>query len=241
MSDLLSRAAVLLAAIALAAGTIDRNREYRSSLTLAETVVERYPSSVGHHVLATELIAAGRRDEALAQLQQALPGDPRAHYTLGVLFVSDSRWDEAIRELSEFVREVPLLFEARQARIMLGKALAKKERWAEAIDEFHMVLSMNPSKDEQVDVLTASAIAYLATGRSELALPLFQQALAIDPANYVLEHNLANALFDTHDLAGAAAHARRALALRTDDAQARDLLDQILALQRASANGKRPA
>ena len=122
---------------------------------------------------------------------------------------------------------------------MTGPEVSK--RWTEAIDEFHAVLSMNPSKDEQVDVLTASAIAYLATGRSELALPLFQQALAIDPANYVLEHNLANALFDTHDLDGAVAHARRALELRQDDAQARDLLGQILAMQRASSSRKRPA
>src|SRR5262249_21643501 len=95
--------ATLLAATVLALGTTARNRDDRSGRVLAQTTVDRYPTSVGHHVLATELILAGRRDEARRQLALALPDAPRAHYTLGVLLFEERRWDEAIQQFRRFV------------------------------------------------------------------------------------------------------------------------------------------
>lgn len=42
-------------AVLFGLGTVGRNREYGSGLRLAETVLERFPSGVAHHVLAVEL------------------------------------------------------------------------------------------------------------------------------------------------------------------------------------------
>ena len=78
--------AVMLAicSAGLAAGTFARNREYASGLQLSRTIVARHPTSVAYHVLADELIKVGQDDEAMVYLRQALPGAPRAYYTLGV-------------------------------------------------------------------------------------------------------------------------------------------------------------
>ena len=117
-----TRGAAVLAVVAalLLAGTYSRNREYRSSLGLARTVVERYPSSVAHHYLGVELLAAGDRDAAMTELRRAIPGAPAAHLTLGVELLNEGRTDEGIDQLRAFLREEPMLLEARPARQRLG-------------------------------------------------------------------------------------------------------------------------
>ena len=49
-----------------------RTSEYQSSLRLAQTSVERWPSPGGHSMFGTELAAAGRFAEAEAHLRQAV-------------------------------------------------------------------------------------------------------------------------------------------------------------------------
>ena len=143
--------ALVLVSAALAAGTFTRNRDYTSALRLARTVVERHPTSVSHLVLATELLGAGDRAEAMVHLRQALPGAPRAHYSLGVELFKDGKLNEAIDELQAFVREQPLLLEAVSARQFLGRAFAKQQRWPEAVEQYRMVLRMNPSRVQRIE------------------------------------------------------------------------------------------
>jgi tetratricopeptide (TPR) repeat protein len=143
-------AALAVVSVLLAAGTFVRNREYQSALVLARTSVERYPTSVGHHVLATELIVAGDREQARAELRAALPGAPRAHYTLGVELLEDGQAEAARIELEAFLREQPMLLEAVSARQLLGRALARQNRWAEAIEEYRRALTMNPSSEMRI-------------------------------------------------------------------------------------------
>ncbi len=142
----------VLVSAALAAGTFSRNRDYSSGVRLARTVIERHPTSVGHLMLATQLLeAGGDREEAMGQLRQALPGAPRAHYALGVELFKDGKLNEAIDELQAFVREQPLLLEAVSARQLLGRAFAKQQRWPEAVEQHRMVLRMNPSSVQRIE------------------------------------------------------------------------------------------
>jgi tetratricopeptide (TPR) repeat protein len=126
-------AVTVIVGVALAAGTIYRNREYATSLRLAETTIERWPSPVAHHVLAIALLQAGRTDDAFAQLQQAIPEAPRAYYTRGEALYSLGRLDEAVVELNEFIRRLPLQAEVPDAHILISRACAKEGRWDEAI------------------------------------------------------------------------------------------------------------
>jgi len=81
---------------ALATGTVLRNREYSSAVSLARTVVSRWPTARAQHWLGAELMAAGAHDEAMTNLRQALDGDPRVHYTLGMALFKDGQLSEAI-------------------------------------------------------------------------------------------------------------------------------------------------
>jgi len=259
-----ARQLTLVAAIVLALGTTARNREYQSALILAQTAVDRYPTSVGRHVLATELIGAGRRDEARQQLALAVPDAPRAYYTLGVLLYEDRRWDEAIQQFRRFVERLPYIFEAISARRYIGMALAAQGRWAEAVLEYRAVLGMNPPPEEEVNVrgllgdalrhqelfdeavsqyrfflqvhpadvgaLTGAAISLGATGHIEPAIELFQRAAAADPRDIAVQSNLANVFLDARRPAEAVVPARRAVALRPNDAASHDLLGRALFL-----------
>jgi tetratricopeptide (TPR) repeat protein len=140
-------AASLLAAVValLGAATLMRNTEYVSALSLARTVVERYPTSAGYHMLGAELSIAGRHEEAVRALRRALPGEPRAHYTLGIELFNQGKLDEAIDELTAFVREQPLLLEAVPAEQYIGQAFARLNRWPDAAAHYRAALAMAPA------------------------------------------------------------------------------------------------
>jgi hypothetical protein len=110
-------ATVLVASLGLSARTVARNREYQSSLTMARTVAERWPTPVAHAMLGVELEVVGRHDEALVHLRQsATAGYSQAHYHLGgALFNHGSRRD-SIDELQAFLAQSPMLAEAVKAR-----------------------------------------------------------------------------------------------------------------------------
>jgi hypothetical protein len=131
-----ARVALVVVAAALAAGTVTRNQDYESALRLATTTVERRPTAVAHHVLATELLKAGRSGEAMVHLGQAVEGAPRGRFTLGVQLLDQGHTTGAIAELQRFLREQPLLLEAVSARQLLRQALAQQQHWPQAIEQY---------------------------------------------------------------------------------------------------------
>jgi tetratricopeptide (TPR) repeat protein len=143
-----SASLLILASTALAAATISRNREYESSLSLARTVAERYPTSVAHHMLGAELSRTGRGDQALTELRLALPGDPKASYTLGVELFRQDKLNEAIAAFERFVREQPMLLEVISARDLMGQAFARQRQWSQAARQYRTLLSMRPASVE---------------------------------------------------------------------------------------------
>ena len=84
--------------VVLASGTIFRNREYESRLTLARTVVERRPHGRAHFFLGNELIVAEQRNEAMAQLRLSARDYPGARFALGTELLGEGRTDEGMRK-----------------------------------------------------------------------------------------------------------------------------------------------
>src|SRR5205807_28441 len=74
----------VLAASGLAVRTVMRNREYASALTLARLTLARYPTSVAHFMVGSELSIVGQHEEAVQELRAAIPGPPRGRYVLGL-------------------------------------------------------------------------------------------------------------------------------------------------------------
>jgi tetratricopeptide (TPR) repeat protein len=217
------------AAVLMLAGTLTRNRDYASAATLARTSVERYPTPVGHHFLANELLVAGERDAAMIELRRSLPGDPRAHHTLGVELMKDGKTAEAIAELEMFLRERPMLLEAVWARQLLGEALVRERRWAEAIEQGQMVLKMNPTPDQRLAAHALLADAYFGTDRYVEAVAACRDYLRLRPDYGPVLTRLGISLVATGALDDAVVAFRRAaeLAPSSPDAQ-RNLANALL-------------
>ncbi|PWT86692.1 MAG: hypothetical protein C5B57_00595 [Blastocatellia bacterium] len=219
---------LLVAAAALGTATMARNREYSSLLLLAQTVVDRYPTGVAHHLLAVQLIAAGRQDEAMPHLRQALPGAPRAHYTMGVVLFERGQADEAIAELQAFLREQPYLLEAIPARQLLGRAFVKQGRLPEAIEQYHTVLTMNPSTAERSSTLGLLAEALFAQQSYEQAVVNYRAYLERKPNDSGALTNLALALAATDRFEEALTAFRRAVEVDPRNGAARRNLANAL-------------
>ncbi|MGH9387693.1 MAG: tetratricopeptide repeat protein [Vicinamibacterales bacterium] len=222
MSPLLRATALIAVTAALSAATLARNREYASALTLARTTLERWPTTVAHGMVGAELAALGRNDEALPELRVAAPVDPRARYNLGITLFNRKDYDGAMRELEALAREHPMREEIPLARRAIGNAYALQRRWPEALAQYRLVLSMVPSDRITERLLIVTLInhgtALGSAGRHAEATTAFRQALELDPSSAIARHNLATALYDTGDIAGALAEARLTIASNGGDA-----------------------
>ena len=215
---LVRAAALCVVALLLIAATRSRNDEYRSPLTLGYTVLERGPKGTGHFMVGTELLAAGRHDEAAAHLQDALGSDPRARYALGMALFRQEKMSRAIDELRTFTREHPDLLEVVPARMMIGRALTSEGRLSDAVAEFEAVLAMVPS---YTDAHGGLADALFAQDRYEDASAHYREFLRQQPDDFaaLTKLGIAQATLGRFDEAVAAFE--RAAAVRPQDEGAR--------------------
>jgi Flp pilus assembly protein TadD len=252
-------AVVVVVSIALAMATVQRNREYQSAITLARTVLDRYPHARAHGWLGEELIADGQREAGIAELRQATAGDPKAYYSLGMTMAEDGKADEAVEQLRQFVSKEPMLLEVVSARETMGRLLLRQGKSAEAEEQFRELVRMRPA-DANAHGLLADAL--FKEGKFEEAIPHYQQILKAKP-NFVdvitnlgissiaigrveeaiayfrqaaeidhsgaTERNLARALLQKQAYQEAVLHAQSAVSLTPDDAVAHDELGAALA------------
>ena len=136
----------------LAAGTIARNREYKTTLSLARTIVDRWPSGRGHFLVGTELLTAGQREAGMAELRASAADYPGARYALGTELLAEGRTDAAIEQLDAFIRALPDHANVAPARDMLGRAFAAQGRFDLAADQFERVLRDYPGYPGREDV-----------------------------------------------------------------------------------------
>ena len=215
--------------VLLGAGTVFRNREYASDLSLARTVLERRPQARAHHWVGRALIATGRRDEGIAHLREAIHGDPRALYTLGLALFEKGQLDEAIEQLEQFVREQPLLLEVLDARNTIGRALVKQGKLSAAAEQFRMVLKMVPS-NAQAHAFLADVL--LKQEQFADAVPHYHEYLKSHPNDDTTLGNLGIALAASGQLEEAIAVFRRAADLLPQDYIAQRNLANALLSQR---------
>ncbi len=222
---------------ALAAATVQRNAEYAKPLTLWQTVVERRPHGRARLSYAIELVAAGRRPEAMTELREAVRDFPDARFALGVELAADGHEDEAVLELQEFIRGKPEHSNRIPARLMLADHFLSKGRLTEAEHGFRTVLDQNAGFTRARQGLIEVSAAHrgvadnaIRRGDPTLAEAHARDALRLDSGS-VPAHNLlgvALASQGKYDLAVAEFEA--ALRLAPDNTQARNNLARARAL-----------
>ena len=139
-----SIAALLIVCVLLGAGTLQRNGEYSSAMTMAEVTLARRPHARTHAFLGEQLVEAGRRDEAIEQFRAGAAEYPLSRFALGQELFVDRKPDEAIVQLRQFVAEAPTLVEVPHAHELIGRALFQQGKLDDAEREFRALLQLTP-------------------------------------------------------------------------------------------------
>jgi tetratricopeptide (TPR) repeat protein len=215
--------------VALGAVTVARNHDYRSALAIWEDTAAKAPANPrAHNNLVTELLPAGRIDEALAHGERSValaPADASMHVNYGTALQLAGRTAEAVARYEKALRLDPASVDG---RFNYGIILAGLGRLPEARGHFESVLRDRPGQ-AQARINLGNVLASL--GLRAEAIREYQQALALQPDNPEGHYNLGNAMLSSGRLGEAAAEYEAALRLRPDYAKARTNLDQVRRLQ----------
>ena len=136
---------IILAPIVLllCVATYQRNAEYRSGLTLWQTVLDRWPPHArAHRNLAAELKLANRRDEEIDHLRAAVKDLPELRNVLALELLALGRNMEAADEYRIYLRDHP---RDADAWSNLGNALDAIGRKDDALDAFTHAVDVDPN------------------------------------------------------------------------------------------------
>ncbi len=215
--------------VLLALGTIRRTGEYRSSLRLAETTLERWPTPAAHSMLGTELAAAGRFAEAESHLREAAPQFPPARYYLGTVLARNGHSSEAIAQFQSFIREQPSsLDQVHLARSLMADLFMRNQQWSEAVDQYRLMVSARPADREARGLLAAALVRQQSY---DDAIQEYTRLLSEWPDDVNALGGLGIALASTGRLDEAIAAFRRAVDLDPGNTHAQQNLQRALAMQ----------
>jgi tetratricopeptide (TPR) repeat protein len=243
--------ALIVGAVALAVllgvNTAARNREYSTPLSLAQTIVDRRPTAVAHHMLGEQLANVGRLDEAAIQLQRAIDlGNTRARFQLGRVFMAKGDRAAATTELESVVKldgvrqdlqwlEPPVI-EVLTARLLLGQIYASTNRWLDAENEARAVLARVPG---HLDARRLLAASFAGQQRWAESITEHRQYLEQRPGDAQARINLGVSLVATDQLDAAVNEFRLAVQAEPSNETAKRLLTLALEDQQRLASAPR--
>ena len=204
-------ALVPLLALALAAGVLteQRNRIYRSDLTLWQDTVAKSPGSANaQSSLGTAFYERGRLREAMQHYQVSLRLNSNLasiHYNVGLTYAAMGRLYEAIAEYRESFRINPRFY---PSHYQLGFTLLLLGRPQEALTEFAQVVQLMPTMPE---AQYEWGVALSRLGRVTEAIPHYREALRLKPDYVEAECDLGVALYNLDQAPAAAECFERAL------------------------------
>ena len=171
--------------------TVWRNSEYRSSLRIWQTVVDRHPSGRAHYNLGLELKAVGRRADAIREYELAVATHPEAHYALGFELDADGRHDLAVAHYRQLIQAKPLDVNVPRNYIQIGRAMVAMGRHEEAVTAFRDALARRPGDP---DALGGLGDTLLAMERWTDAVDTYAEFLRIKPSVPTARFNMGLAL-----------------------------------------------
>jgi len=223
------RAVALALATLLASASRGYSRHFQNEETLWAYVLRQDPGSwVAHNNLGKTLIKAGRPEEGIPQLEEALRvGPPFAaadiDLNLGFALALAGRPFEAIRRTEEATRLRP---NDAEAHSNLGNLLSQTGQVADAIDQYRQAVRLNPNS---AGVHNNLGIALTREGRTAEAILECAEAVRLEPGYLDARYNWAVALGHAGRNAEALAQFRQVLEQAPDRADAHNNLGIVLA------------
>ncbi len=180
-----------LAETQTALATVEFNDEWNWNEAGAgfRRAIQLNPSySTAHQRYSLYLMAMGRTDDSLVEMNQARTLDPLSlsmNFSLGWRLYMARRYDEAIAQLLNTTEMDPgyLL-----AHIVLGQSYEQKGRYPEAIAELQKAAALSP---DNAPVLSALAHVYAISGNRTEAVKLLEQIKLQSTRRYVSPFYLA--------------------------------------------------
>ncbi|HLK63547.1 MAG TPA: tetratricopeptide repeat protein [Bryobacteraceae bacterium] len=242
---LLMRKKMAAEALPLFAAAVElKPQEYRPRYYLAEAQLETaaLEQAEASYKKALELDPKAANAElglAHALARQAKLGDSEPHFRRAgeldpkyrdYLLELASLWEQAKQpaEAIKIYREFP---ENVAAREHLGQLMLESKQYADAIPQLEGAYGKDPTAANRL----ALAEAYVFTGQNDKALPLLQQAVAEDAANFELRMIYARALRDKRQFPAAAAQFYEAAKLQPRQFKTWDELGDMLYMMGDSA------
>jgi Tfp pilus assembly protein PilF len=174
--------------LALGAGTVRRNRDYRSELALWQQTVAVRPDNAGaRNNLGRALARLGRFEEAAAEFARALElpdAPPDALVNLGNVLTDLGQLADADAHFAEVLRLDPASVKAREG---LASVRMRQERWAEAVELYRACVAAG---HRSADLHSNLGKALYKLGRGDEAIAEMRAALALDPRHAVAAGNL---------------------------------------------------
>ena len=209
--------------------TIQRDRDYRSALTIWQDTIDKCPNnSRAFNNLGAALFEVGKVRDAIGYLERAVEIKPdyvNAHRNLGIALVKFGNVREGIEQYREVLRMDPDYAEVHDD---LGTALEQAGQIDEAIGQYEEALRIKPDYAFAHNDL---AVTLARQGRVQEAIEHWRQALRTNP-DYAFAHfNLAIALTGQHKLQEAIDHYKEALRIDPDYAEAQRALVRLQAAQ----------
>ena len=219
-------AVVAIVCCALAIGSVRRNAEYQSELTLWRGVLDRWPGPRAHRNVAASLKKInGSPDEILFHMREAVRDDPQARYGLGRELFDQEKLGEAVEELQRAVRERPSDSDAAPARLLIARGLISQGRPAEAAEQLQLILKTTPGDVTALETLTGEL---LAQGNFDEATVFYLELLKTKPADARIWSNLGLALMKGDHADQAVRALGRAVQLDPRDGKAQGNLASLL-------------
>jgi tetratricopeptide (TPR) repeat protein len=226
--------ASLAVVAALGVRTMRRAGEYATPVSLWESSVARRPNGRARFSLATEYIDAGRHEDALAQLREAINDYPDARAGLGAELVMQGRPAEAIGVLNVFIDDNPSLPNRIPARLLLGQALLSQGQLEAAASQFKAVLDLDSSSrsaNQGIGIVSRiQAARFLEQGKVAPAEVEAREAVRRNPADAEAHNILGAALASQGQLAAAIHEFQETLRLSPQHKGAATNLQRALAI-----------
>ena len=249
-------AATVLVCLALAAGTIQRNSEYHTKVSIMKVTVERRPHPRSYQMLANAYFEAGQRDEAMRYLRLA-KADPTSSFMLGIELISGGEVAPGIEELERFVTLAPSHIRAADAHATLGSVYLSRGQLDQAAAHLREALRLEPlrgsahasmgrvlvqqgriaegigelqtSVDLQPGDLETLRLLGIMQGRSgqlDAAVKTFRRAIELYPKSSRDHYLLGRALAAMGQIAAAVPYFAQAVVLDPQNAEAREDLQR---------------
>jgi Flp pilus assembly protein TadD len=207
----------------LSIATIQRNAEYRSGLTLWQTVLDRWlPHARAHRNLAAELKLANRPDEEIEHLRAAVKDLPELRNVLCVELLALGRNAEAAEELRTYLRDSP---RDADAWSNLGNALSALGHSDEALDAYKRAVAVDPNNGLSQRNL---ALQYLGRNDFDNAVAHAREGVRLTPDDPAAHNLLGLALIGQQKIDDAIAEFRTSLRLQPANNDAAGYLERTL-------------